>query len=182
MRSLFCRPRWGAVFVALAFAVPSAPARAQEAPASKVRPSVGDLSLSLGLPGGGSADLEGGAGVWWLLSDVINLGLVAGLRVEFDGNDAYVFSLAPTARFYLATQGRVSPFVHARVALRAFEGVTDDAEFGLGLEGGLGAELWLLPELSLSGHVGVGVEAATNDDGAFAIFTSGLAANFYFTL
>lgn len=168
------------VFVAVAGA--SLSAEAQEAPASKERPSVGDFSLSLGLPGGGNADLEGGAGLWWLLSDVVNLGLVAGLRVEFDGDDAYAFSLAPTARFYLSTRSRVSPFIHARLALRAFEGPGNDAEFGMGLEGGLGAELWVLPELSLSGHVGLGVEAATNDDGAFATFTSGLAANFYFSL
>lgn len=165
--------------LALAFAVTyAAPADAKKMP----RPKSGDSSLSFAVPSGGNSTVAGAAGLWYMVSDDANLGMNVGLGLNFaDNASAYDILLAPQLRYYLSKKGRVSPFVLGQVNVRLFENGAGDFDGQFGLAGGLGGEIWLLEELSLAGHIGLGIDIAqgANTDPALGTFTSGLSANIY---
>lgn len=150
-----------------------------------VRPDAGNLSLSLGIPSGGNDYAAGAAGLWWMLSDRLNLGFNVGLGFDFDDDTRdYEMILAPTLRFYLTEGGQIAPFILGQVSLQVFENDFEDMDAGFGFTGGLGAELWVLSELSIAGHVGMGflLYDGRGSSARVGTFTSGLTANLYFDL
>jgi len=160
---------------ALAFSPGSASAEPVE------RPGKGDLSLSFGVPSGGNDYAAGAAGLWWMASDSVNLGLNLGLGVNFDQDNAIDILLAPALRYYFLDTRRVSPFLLGQANVRVFEN-GPDAEVNFGLLAGLGAEVWLISELSVSGYMGMGFDLYQGDGSSASIgtLTSGLTLNFYF--
>ena len=149
------------------------------------RPTAGDLSLSFGVPSGGNDYASGAAGMWYMASDNLNLGLNFGLGVNFDAPaSGWDILLAPAARFYLTRGGRISPFLLGQLNLRPFENDQAEVDLNLSLLGGFGAEVWLIDELSLSGFIGLGIDVYQGSASSAAIgtLTSGLTANFYFDL
>jgi hypothetical protein len=160
---------------ALAFA----PSTSQADPVE--RPDAGDLSLSFGVPSGGNDYAAGAAGLWWMASDSVNLGFNVGLGFNFDQDNAVDILLAPALRYYLLRTDRVSPFLLGQMNLRIFEN-GPDADLNFGLLTGLGAEVWLISELSLAGYVGMGFDLYQGDGGSASIgtLTSGITLNLYF--
>jgi hypothetical protein len=145
------------------------------------RPEAGDLSLSFGVPSGGNDYAAGAAGLWWMASDSLNLGFNLGLGVNFDQDNAVDVLLAPALRYYFLKADRVSPFLLGQMNLRIFEN-GPDADLNFGLLTGLGAEVWLISELSLAGYVGMGFDLYQGEGGSASIgtLTSGLTLNLYF--
>ncbi len=148
--------------------------------AAAERPKANDLSLSFGIPSGGNGYASGAAGLWWLASERLNVGFNVGLGLNFDTNEVYDLLLAPAARLYLTTGDRISPFILGQVNLRLFE-AQSEADVNLAFVGGLGAELWFMRELSLSGYVGLGIDAyqGRGSSARIGTLTSGLTLNFY---
>jgi hypothetical protein len=166
--------------VALATLATARPASAEDIE----RPRASDLSLSFGVPSGGNDFAAGAAGVWYMLSDQMNLGLNFGTAVQFNQPESWDFLLAPAVRYYLTTGDRIAPFVLGQANLRLFENAAGDADLAFSLVAGLGAEVWLIDELSLAGYVGLGADLYQGEgsDVAFGTLTSGLTANFYFDM
>lgn len=85
---------------------------------------------------------------------------------------------------YLKPQSRVSPYFFGGGAFGFNSGdgpkstKTDGAV--VGLLGGLGAELWILPELSFFGDIGVNIALLPDDYFEFSTFTSKIGVNINF--
>lgn len=161
-------------------------ATAASADASEINlPKAGDTSLSLGFPNGNNPYAAGTAGLWFMLSDQLNFGANVGIGLDFDTSSSYDFLLAPALRFYVGDTVRIRPFLLAQVNLRIFENpVTTDADINFGLLPGFGVELWIIDELSVSGHLGLGFDLYQGEGSSASIgtLTSGIQANLYFDL
>lgn len=141
----------------------------------------GATSLSLGVPGGGNPYANGTFGIWYGVSNDINLGINVGLGLDTAGEET-VFNmlLAPALKYYMMPGAEVTPFILGQLNL-AFTSVGDDA-VDLGLLGGFGAEWFITPVFSLAGYTGVGIDLLRPNDVdplRIGTFTSGLSVQMY---
>ncbi|MEL6547581.1 MAG: hypothetical protein AAFQ82_23360 [Myxococcota bacterium] len=142
----------------------------------------GRHSLSFSIPNGGNG-FAGGAAGYWIMFGNLNVGFNVGLALDTGGDDtAYDILLAPTLRSYISSGGKVVPFWFGQVNLRlADNGAADTQE--LGVAGGIGVEWFPVPQFSVSGQVGLGVDIIRPDPLdpiALGTFTSALTAQMYF--
>jgi len=94
----------------------------------------GAVSLSFTVPGGGNPYADGAAGVWYMVSGNINLGINLGLGIEseeviegYRGDDsestqatAFDLFLAPTVRYYLLKDSNVAPYILGQIYFQKF--------------------------------------------------------------
>ncbi|MEM6532014.1 MAG: hypothetical protein AAF654_05290 [Myxococcota bacterium] len=165
-------------------------ALAQEAPKpppQQVRSSANGLgdgrhSLSFSVPNGGNG-FAGGAAGYWIMAGNLNLGINVGLALDTGGDEtSYDILLAPALRSYLYTNGKVAPFWFGQVNLRLADNGTADTQ-ELGIAGGVGVEWFPVPQFSISGQIGLGVDIIRPDPldpVALGTFTSVLTAQIYF--
>ncbi|MEO1481960.1 MAG: hypothetical protein AAFU77_07620 [Myxococcota bacterium] len=166
------------VIVCLSLLVPSL-ALAQQ-PANGL--GDGKHSLSFSIPDGDNGFAEGAVG-YWIMAGNLNLGINVGFALDTGTDDtAYDILLAPALRSYISTAGKVAPFWFGQLNLRLADvGGADTQE--LGVAGGLGVEWFPVPEFSVSGQVGLGVDIIRPDPldpVAIGTFTSALTAQIYF--
>lgn len=166
----------------------------QEVPRPDLAPTAlaaGTHSLSFGVPGGGNPYAPGTLGYWFMLAPQVNLGLNLGFALDRVGgpNDETTTSwdllVAPAVKFYTSRLTTVAPYYFAQVNLRlnddGIDATDEDLELGVAL--GLGAEWFPVPNFSIGGHVGLGVDilrAGNGEPVALGTFTSGLSAQIYF--
>lgn len=173
--------RWLSSALLYALVAPSSPARADDL----VLPDTGKTSLSLGFPAGDNAYAAGTIGLWFMFTDRINFGANFGMGLNFDTPSAYDFLFAPALRLYLGEEQRIRPFLIGQVNGRVYENPdSGELDVNFGFIPGLGAELWILSELSVSGYLGLGFELYRGEGTSAAIgtLTSGIQANLYFDL
>lgn len=144
--------------------------------------SDGMHSLSFGIPDGGNSNAAGTAGYWVMFGN-LNVGFNVGLALDTGTDDtSFDILLAPTVRSYVSTDGVVCPFWFGQVNLRLADNGSDDTQ-ELGVAAGVGAEWFPVPEFSISGQVGLGVDVIRPGDldpVALGSFTSELSAQIYF--
>lgn len=146
----------------------------------------GAKSLSFELPSGGNGYADGAAGIWYMMTDNINLGVNIGLGIdrEDSGNDTtttWDVLLAPAMRYYLSTTGVVAPYIHGQANLRFFDDGGDD-HVELGLAAGIGVEWFPVRNFSVGGQTGLGIDlvrSGTGEPVKVATFTSALTAQIY---
>lgn len=154
-----------AVVSAMALAaVAAAPAAAQQA-ASANALQEGRRSISFGLPSGGGSSF----GIWTMLSERTNLGLIGQLQVEQQDDpdvDSWGLRLAPAIKRYVRRAGPVAPFLYGNVAL-GWESETqpggEESAWSIGTFGGLGVEWFPVSSVSIGGHTGIGLEYRSID-------------------
>ena len=181
---------------------PSQPAAASPSVSSHSRSESGNTStltrwaksLSFAFPAGGSGYLAGSsylggvAGMWLMVLDDLNAGLNLGITTHpsaTEGDDWQIV-LAPAVKYYFTKGFNVAPFVFGQFDLTfgkmsALPGTKTSAQ--VGLAGGLGAEYFVMKQLSLGGQVGVRFDAnrpSPLDVVGFVTFTSSLNLSFYF--
>jgi hypothetical protein len=157
-------------------------AQAQDTAAPRNMLTQGSKSLSFSVPGGGNPYAAGAAGLWYMLTNEMNLGLNVGLGIDrAGGGTSFSLLLAPALRYYLMTDGVVAPFFFGQTNfLIANPAGPGDTNFEWGIAGGLGAEWFPVRQFSISGQVGLGVDIVREgDEPGIGTFTSQLAANIY---
>ncbi|MFU8807093.1 MAG: hypothetical protein ACNA8W_25015 [Bradymonadaceae bacterium] len=156
--------------------------------------AAGAHSLSFGVPGGGNPYAPGTLGYWIMVAPEINVGINVGFALdrrtvtvgaEEETRTSWDVLLAPAVKFYTSRLTTVAPYYFAQVNLRfhddGIDATDEDLEMGLAL--GLGAEWFPVPNFSIGGHVGIGVDVLRPGNAepvALGTFTSGLSAQIYF--
>lgn len=109
---------------------------------------------------------------WIGIADAVRLGIVGALYTD---EDYGALGLAPSIKYYLATDQSVTPYLYGSLGFWA----GDDVHPGLGA--GLGVEYFPVRQVSVGGRVGLTVDTFGPDD-TMRIWTgtSGLDVNFYF--
>ncbi len=145
----------------------------------------GAVSLAFGVPTGGNPYAEGTAGVWYMVTDSINLGINLGVGVDstteinnYETDEGFSVNrtgfdllIAPAIRYYLMNDSPVAPYILGQVNFHKYfdgEPATSadptDANFSselqpeLALIGGFGLEWFPIERFSIGGHVGLGVD------------------------
>jgi hypothetical protein len=146
---------------------------------------VGAKSLSFALPSGGNGYASGAAGLWYMVTDNINLGMNFGLGIDRQGAANTVTTwdvlLAPAMRYYLSTSGVVAPYIHGQANIRFYDDKSDK-HVNLGVAGGIGVEWFPVRNFSVGGQTGLGMDIVRPDPGKpikLATFTSALTAQIY---
>jgi hypothetical protein len=151
--------------------------------------SSGTKSLSFGIDGSGTSE----AGLWLLVSDRTNLGLLGSLdwvsedRDSQDDRSEFRLGVGPRVKWYLTDPGRVAPFwfggmefAHLRVSE---EGESDRTSRGLGLDGGFGVDWFPVEQISIGGWTGLRLtsDRLTNDNNRTRLrtLTTGLRVHLY---
>lgn len=141
----------------------------------------GDLSISLGIPGGGNPYAAGTFGLWYAFTGNMNFGINVGFGLDTAPiDDVFNLLLAPALKYHLMPDSEVQPFFIGQLNL-GFTSVGDDA-VDLGILGGFGAEWFVTEEFSLAGYTGIGVDILRpNDTDPIRIgtFTSGFSGQIY---
>lgn len=141
------------------------------------------FGLSFSFPNGGSFFDGAAAGGRYFLSESTAVHAAALIS---HSKAKETTSLGIMGRFlaFLQPQSRLSPYFFGGAALGHNGGDAPKAAktdgVVLGLMGGLGTELWILPELSFFGEVGVNLALVPSDSFEFTTFTSKLGINFNF--
>ena len=178
--------RIGLVVACMIATMTASAARAQESSAGGANALVaGAKSLSFAVPGGGNRYANGAAGIWYMISDDMNLGINVGLgidRTDTGGgtNTDWDVLLAPAIRYYMA-KGVVNPYFLGQVNLR-FHDTGGDNDPELGIAGGIGAEWFPVRNFSIGGEAGVGIDiirAGNGEPVRLGTFQSALVANIY---
>jgi hypothetical protein len=177
--------RIGLVVACMIATLTTSAARAQDTSSANALVA-GAKSLSFAVPAGGNRYASGAAGIWYMLSDDMNLGVNVGLGIDrtdtgTDTNTAWDILLAPALRYYMA-KGVVNPYFLGQVNLRFHDDGGADNDPELGIAGGIGAEWFPVRNFSIGGEAGVGIDIIRSGAGEpirLGTFTSALVANIY---
>src|SRR5262249_2399616 len=106
--------RIGLVVACMIATMTASAARAQESASGANALVAGAKSLSFRVPNGGNRYADGAAGIWYMMTDDINLGINVGLGIDrtdtgADTNTAWDILLAPAIKYYMA-KGVVNPY------------------------------------------------------------------------
>lgn len=140
-------------------------------------------ALSFSIPGGGSFFDGATAGGRLFLSEST---AVHGALMLSHSKAKKTTSIGVMGRYisYLNSSAKISPYYFGGGAVGVNTGdgpkATKTDGLVLGLMGGLGVELWILPELSLFGDVGLNLSLLPDDAFELTTFTSKIGANFNF--
>jgi len=138
-----------------------------------------DMSLSFGVPVGGNPVAAGTAGIWTMLTPVMNVGLNVGLNLDTESDQGFDLLLAPAVRYYLAQIGPVATFGAGEMKVRVFD-AGDETDLDLGAAVGLGAEWFITDVFSLAGWTGLGIELFRPQGGLrIGTLTTGLSVQIY---
>lgn len=183
--------RIGLVVACMIATLTASAARAQESSGSSNASGstalvAGAKSLSFRFPGGGNRYADGAAGIWYMMSDDINLGINVGLGIDrtdtgADTNTSWDILLAPAVKYYLA-KGVVNPYFLGQLNLRLHDDGGNDNDPELGIAGGIGAEWFPVRNFSIGGEAGVGIDIIRSGNGEpvkLGTFQSALVANIY---
>ncbi len=179
--------RIGLVIACMLTTAAASVANAQETSSSGTNALVaGAKSLSFRVPAGGNRYADGAAGIWYMLSDDMNLGINVGLGIDrtevgTDTNTSWDLLLAPAIKYYMA-KGVVNPYFLGQLNLRLHDdgGSNNDPE--LGIAGGIGVEWFPVRNFSIGGETGVGIDIIRSGNGEpvrLGTFMSSLVANIY---
>jgi hypothetical protein len=131
----------------------------------------GTLGVALGLPAGGQPT----AGLTYFLSESGALRFDLGLDVPFKPDAKFNASIEVGYRSYFFSHGRLRPFFLPGAFLSVIE-----KKVSFALTGGIGAEYFLFPELSVSGVTGAVLRFEHSGDIiGLATGTSALFLNYY---
>lgn len=175
--------RIGLVVALMSATLFASAARAEEGGANSL--VAGAKSLSFRLPGGGNRYADGAAGIWYMLSDDMNLGINVGLGIDHQNPGASVTAwdilLAPALKYYMA-KGVVNPYFLGQVNLRFHDDGNNNNDPELGVAGGIGAEWFPVRNFSIGGEAGLGIDIVRQAPGKpvkIGTFQSALVANIY---
>ncbi|MBC7793077.1 MAG: hypothetical protein H7Z43_05175 [Clostridia bacterium] len=176
--------RIGLLVTVLSVTVLASSARAQDTTSPNLLVA-GAKSLSFAIPGGNNGYASGAAGLWYMITDQVNLGFNVGLGLDRQNagtgtETTWDILLAPAMRYYLKTDGVVAPFIHGQANFR-INHQPDNTGEELGVAGGVGAEWFPVRQFSIAGQVGLGVDVVrqNNSEPAIGTFTSQLSAQLY---
>ncbi len=155
-------------------ASPAPPASGEEARVPGF--SAGTLGLEFGLPSGGGPTIGGS----YFLTPNGALRVDLGLGANFAPSPAsFAFSLEVGYRDYLATFGKLRPFVEPGLFVNETppSGNSANTAFEFALEGAVGAEYFILEHFSFGIKTGLSLAFASNGNTAVSL-TSGTSALF----
>jgi hypothetical protein len=143
--------------------------------------AAGRASIDVGFPGGGSPNLDGSAGLRLVLSNRLAVGLsvLAGIDKQAKKN---AYGGALRLQNFFPTTTRAFPYfaVSLTGGKNSGEGNKLDSETKGGAGLSLGAEVFVMKEISLSAEVGVTSQILPGKSFALATGTSQLAAHLFF--
>jgi hypothetical protein len=150
-------------------------------------------SLSVSFPGGGNPYVEGGAGIWWMLTPRVNLGFQGDLYYYAAASESdisgFVAHVGPALRYYLNNGRFVAPYVYGQATTMLAGRSTSSAKVPAEAEGydvdgivGFGIEWFATKTLSFAAHVAARVDL-TQPGGSpreLRTDTSSIQAQLYF--